>query len=401
MGDPRTESQPERKADSPERLTSPSPIQADSHVTRRPGRERRHGRWLGVFGTMTVLCFIVSLLLGEMTEDFAKKGLFEKVAAAGQTVLRHAPLVGKAFESPQRDEQMDQIIWDIRVPRLILALLVGASLSAAGAVMQCFFQNPMASPYIVGVSSGAALGATVAFAFNISIPVGSEAVGFLRFLADQPVALLAFAGGLGVTFTVYLLSRRGGKIHLPTLLLTGIALGTLALALAWFVLFLRRPYDYEGIIFWLMGSFNGRGWGRVAMIFPYVLMGVIFISIFARDLNVLLLGEETAQHLGVHVERMKLLLLIASTVLAAACVAAVGVIGFVGLVVPHVTRLLVGPDHRRLIPACLLGGGLLLMLADDAARILFDEMIPIGVITAMLGCPFFLYLLTRKEKRLF
>jgi ABC-type Fe3+-siderophore transport system permease subunit len=300
-----------------------------------------------------------------------------------------------------RDETMEQIIWAIRVPRLILALLVGASLAAAGAVMQCFFQNPMASPYIVGVSSGAALGATVAFAFDINVRLGGHAGGFVSFLADQPVALLAFAGGLGVTFIVYLLSRRGGRIHLPTLLLTGIALGTLALALAWFVLFLRRPYDYEGIIFWLMGSFNGKGWSRVAMVFPYVVIGIAFISIFARDLNVMLLGEETAQHLGVHVERVKLLLLIASTILAAACVAAVGVIGFVGLVVPHLMRLLVGPDHRRLIPACLLGGGLLLILADDAARILFREMIPIGVITSMLGCPFFLYLLTRKEKRFF
>lgn len=348
-----------------------------------------------------IVCFGASLLIGEKTGDFAEKGIFGRVAATCGIVLRHIPLLGRAFDSPARDEQMDQIIWGIRVPRLILALLVGASLSAAGAVMQCFFQNPMASPYIVGVSSGAALGATIAFAFDINVRVGGEAGGFVRFLADQPVALLAFVGGLGVTFVVYLLSRRGGKIHLPTLLLTGIALGTLALALAWFILFWRRPYDYEGIIFWLMGSFNGKGWGKVAMIFPYVLIGVVFISIFARDLNVLLLGEETAQHLGVYVERIKLLMLIASTVLAGACVAAVGVIGFVGLVVPHLMRLIVGPDHRRLIPACLLGGGLLLILADDAARILFREMIPIGVITSMIGCPFFLYLLTRKEKRFF
>jgi len=150
-----------------------------------------------------------------------------------------------------------------------------------------------------------------------------------------------------------------------------------------------------------MGSFNGKGWPRVAMLFPYVLLGVAFILCFCRDLNVLLLGEETAQHLGVRVEKTKLLLLAASTILAAVCVAAVGVIGFVGLVVPHLMRLLVGPDHRSLIPACLLGGGLLLVLADAATRTVFQEMIPIGVITSMLGCPFFLYLLTRKEKRFF
>jgi len=230
---------------------------------------------------------------------------------------------------------------------------------------------------------------------------GGAVSGLFAFLNDQPVALLAFVGALGVTLVVYLLSRRGGKIHLPTLLLTGIALGTLALSAAWFILFWRRPYDYEGIIFWLMGSFNGKGWSRVAMVFPYVVLGVAFILSFSKELNVLLLGEETAQHLGVRVERVKLLLLVASTILAAACVAAVGVIGFVGLVVPHLMRLIVGPDHRALIPACLLGGGLLLMLADGAARTLFQEMIPIGVITSMIGCPFFLFLLSRKEKRFF
>jgi iron complex transport system permease protein len=297
---------------------------------------------------------------------------------------------------------MDEIIWGIRTPRLILALLVGAGLSAAGAVMQCFFQNPMASPYIVGVSSGAALGATVAFALDVNLRfAGGRGSGLLAFLNDQPMALLAFVGGLGVTLVVYLLSRKGGKIHLPTLLLTGIALGTLALSAAWFILFWLRPYDYEGIIFWLMGSFNGKGWPRVAMLFPYVVLGIGFILAFSKDLNVLLLGEETAQHLGVRVERVKMLLLVASTILAAACVAAVGVIGFVGLVVPHLMRLVVGPDHRSLIPACLLGGGLLLMLADGAARSLFQEMVPIGVITSMIGCPFFLYLLTRKERRFF
>jgi len=348
-----------------------------------------------------IVCFAGSLMLGEKTAAFARKDVFGKLGATCRIVMHHVPLVGKLFELPASYETMDQIIWEIRTPRLILALLVGASLSAAGAVMQCFFQNPMASPYIVGVSSGAALGATVAFAFDISLGCDSGGSGLIAFLNEQPMAVLAFVGALGVTLVVYLLSRRGGKIHLPTLLLTGIALGTLALSAAWFMLFWRRPYDYEGIIFWLMGSFNGKGWPRVAMLFPYVLLGVAFILCFCRDLNVLLLGEETAQHLGVRVEKTKLLLLAASTILAAVCVAAVGVIGFVGLVVPHLMRLLVGPDHRSLIPACLLGGGLLLVLADAATRTVFQEMIPIGVITSMLGCPFFLYLLTRKEKRFF
>ncbi len=441
-------------------------------------RRRRCRWWIGFLAAATVLCFFGSLLVGEKTEEFGKKEVFGRIGETCRIVLRHIPLLGKLLDQSPSDETMDRIIWHIRAPRLVLAVLVGASLSAAGAVMQCFFQNPMACPYIVGVSSGAALGATIAFAFDISLRFGQDATSTLSllmadnwaawwlfvgglsivllayllsargrdiqlpallaagaalgtaalsawflvswrepyerasialpcvgavfsFLSDQPEAWLAFFGGLGVTFVVYLLSRRGGKIHLPTLLLSGIALGTLALSLAWFILFWRKPYDYEGIIFRLMGSFNGKGWGKVGMVFPYVLLGVCVSVVFSRDLNVLLLGEETAQHLGVHVERVKLLLLVLSTVMAAACVAAVGVIGFVGLMIPHLMRLLVGPDHRVLIPACLFGGGLLLILADTAARVFLDEMVPIGVITALLGCPFFLYLLTRKEKRFF
>jgi iron complex transport system permease protein len=368
----------------------------------RANRKKGSSRWLAFLSAGVIICFLGLLLVGEKTGEFARKGIGEKMTGTWAIIASHIPLLGKLFEQPASDETMDVIIWNIRTPRLVLAFLVGASLSVAGAVMQCFFQNPMASPYIVGVSSGAALGATVAFAFGVNPYFGAEGgSGLLAFLNLQPMALLAFAGGLSVTLIVYLFSTRGGKIHLPTLLLTGIALGTLALSAAWFILFWKRPYDYEGIIFWLMGSFNGKGWPRVGMVFPYVLLGVGFVLAFSRDLNVLLLGEETAQHLGVRVERVKLLLLAASTVLAAACVAAVGVIGFVGLVVPHLMRLIVGPDHRVLVPASLLGGGLLLMLADGVARTLFQEMIPIGVITSMIGCPFFLYLLTRKEKRFF
>jgi iron complex transport system permease protein len=348
-------------------------------------RKKKSRLWIISLTVAVIFSFAVLLLIGWSTKEFARKGILSRIVETYQIVLSHIPLLGKMFDGATRDETMDVIIWGIRAPRLILAFLVGASLSVAGAVMQCFFQNPMASPYIVGVSSGAALGATVGFAFA----------------NDQPIALLAFVGGLGVTAIVYLLSKKGGKIHLPTLLLTGIALGTLALSAAWFILFWTNPYDYEGIIFWLMGCFNGKVWPDVAMILPYVVLGVGLIMLLSRDLNVLLLGEETAQHLGVRVERVKLLLLVTSTILAAACVAAVGVIGFVGLVVPHLMRLIVGPDHRSLIPGCVLGGGLLLMLADGAARTLFQEMIPIGVITSMIGCPFFLYLLTRKERRFF
>ncbi len=367
-------------------------------MANRANRRKPARYWLPALTAGLFISFLVFLLVGENTDEFGQRGFFGKIGETCRIVLRHIPVLGKAFGRASSDERMDQILWAIRTPRLVLAVLVGASLSAAGAVMQCFFQNPMACPYVVGVSSGAALGAAIAFAFDLDLGFGS---GAPRFLADQPETWLAFVAALAVTFAVYLLSKRGGKIHLPTFLLTGIALGTLTLSLAWFILFWRKPYDYEGVIFRLMGSFNGKGWTEVGIVFPYVLLGVLFISIFARDLNVLLLGEETAQHLGVHVERIKLLLLVVSTVLAAACVAAVGVIGFVGLIVPHLMRLIVGPDHRTLIPACLLSGGLLLLFADTATRTAFQDMIPIGILTAILGSPFFLFLLSRREKRFF
>ncbi|NSW56141.1 MAG: iron chelate uptake ABC transporter family permease subunit [Armatimonadetes bacterium] len=281
------------------------------------------------------------------------------------------------------------IVLDIRLPRVLLGCLVGASLALAGAVMQALFQNAMADPYIVGVSGGAALGAVAAMMLNIQ----------LRIAGFTAVPILAFVGALATTVTVYVLAQRGGRVHTATLLLTGIAIGSLVSAVTSFLM-LSRDELQPGVIFWLLGSLSGRSWLHVYALVPQLVMGLVVAVVMARPLNVLVLGDEAALNLGLDVQRTKRWLLGLSALLAASAVAVSGIIGFVGLIVPHVCRLIVGPDHRVLLPISALAGALLLVLADIPARMaLAPTELPIGIITSLLGCPFFLYLLHRQGTR--
>lgn len=278
-------------------------------------------------------------------------------------------------------EMLDLIVWQIRLPRIALALLVGASLAVAGALMQSLFHNPMADPYIVGVSSGAALGAVLA------VTLGFATRSFF-----------AFTGALAVTGLVYALSRRAGRVPIGTLLLTGIAIGGLMSAVTSLLLMQWRPDDMRMVIMWLMGSLANRDWAAVISLLPYTFIGVTVAILWRRELNILALGDETAHHLGVNLERTRMLMLVIASMLAAAAVAVSGVIAFIGLIVPHLMRLLVGPNHRQLIPACILGGGLLLIWADVLAQLIIPGAeVPIGIVTSALGCPFFLYLLQRQR----
>ena len=278
------------------------------------------------------------------------------------------------------------IVLDIRLPRLVLALLVGASLAVAGAVMQGFFQNPMAAPSILGVSAGATLGATAAIILGLNFWVWGL----------SSVLVAAFVGALLVSAAVYVLSRRAGRTPVTLLLLTGIAVGSLCSAVSSFILFRGQQGDLDLVIFWMMGSLANRGWPEVRMVFPYALAGSAIVYAYSRDLNALLLGDEQAYHLGIPVERVKLILLGLASLLAAAAVAVAGIIGFVGLVVPHLIRLMVGPDHRILLPLCFLAGGIVVGLSDMVANLAGE--IPIGIITSLLGAPFFLYLLHRRRE---
>lgn len=286
----------------------------------------------------------------------------------------------------------DAIIWNLRLPRIALALLVGASLATAGALMQSLFHNPMADPYVVGASSGAALGAVTVFALGIEISV----------LGLNAMCFAALLGGLFVSLLVYWLSRRGGRVPVGTLLLTGIAVGGIMQAFTTFILLQRPSSELREVVSWLMGSLANRDWPHVIALLPYTILGLGVAMAWRKDLNILALGDETAHSLGVPLERTKVLLLLVASTLAAASVAVSGIIAFVGLIVPHLMRLLVGPNHRVLLPACVLGGGLILVWADVLARVIIPGgEVPIGIVTSVLGSLFFLYLLRSRDGKVF
>jgi iron complex transport system permease protein len=284
-------------------------------------------------------------------------------------------------------ESTATILFELRLPRVLLAAVVGAALAASGAVFQALFRNPMADPAIIGVSSGAALGAIAVILFGGSVLLG----GLI-------LPLAAFAGALAVALMVYRLARIGPAVQVGTLLLAGIAVAAVISAVISLVMAFSGE-QIRSIYFWLLGGLAGRGWGALAAASPMVVLGLTLALLAARDLNLMALGEERAAQLGVEIERFKRLGLATGALLAAAAVSVAGVIGFVGLMTPHILRLVLGADHRRLIPASLIGGASFMVLADLAARtLLAPEEIPVGAVTALLGGPFFLYLL-RRERR--
>ena len=276
------------------------------------------------------------------------------------------------------------IFWEVRIPRVILAGLVGAALACAGTAMQAVFRNPMADPYIVGVSSGASLGAVTAGLFGITTVLGV-------FITP----LFAFVTALLTVFAVYALGTVKGRVYVDTLLLSGVAVAAFLGAIVSFLIYFARQ-EYHRIIFWLLGSLSLQSWDAVIVVLVAVAFGSIIVYLYGRDLNALLLGEETAHNLGADPEFLKTLMLVVAAVMTSAAVAFTGVIGFVGLIVPHMVRLVVGADHRTLVPAATLTGAIFLIWADAIARTaLAPTELPVGIITALCGGPFFLYLLRR------
>ena len=297
------------------------------------------------------------------------------------------------------DDVHAQIVVGVRLPRILMAALVGFALAAAGTVMQGFFRNPMADPSIIGVSSGAAVGAVAFIVFpaalsaTVTLPlIGAVDVG-LSYGAG--VSLFAFVGALAAAFGVYAIATRHGRTPVATLLLAGVAVQTFLGAVISY-LQLQAGESLRRIVAWLMGHLSGASWGEVAATAVVVPPLFLLLLAYARDLNVLLLGEEEARGLGIAVERTKRVLLGASALITAAGVAFAGVIGFVGLIVPHMLRLVVGPDHRVLLPTAALAGGSVLVAADTVARAGSTEL-PVGIVTAAVGAPFFVYLLSSRE----
>ncbi|OEU86458.1 heme ABC transporter permease [Streptomyces abyssalis] len=286
------------------------------------------------------------------------------------------------------DRVAESVLWNVRLPRVALALLAGASLGCAGALMQGVFGNPLAEPGVIGISSGAAVGAVASIAFGLS------------FLGNWTVTACAFVAGLVTVLLVYVLSRSGGRTEVVTLILTGIAVNAFAGALIGLFIFFADNAQISQITFWQLGSLAQATWPKVLAVLPCALLGLFAAPFYARKLDLLSLGERSARHLGVDVERLRVALVLVVALFTAAAVAVAGVITFVGLLVPHLLRMAAGPGHRFLVPGSALGGALVLVAADLAARTVAQPAeLPLGVLTALLGSPFFFWLLRRARRR--
>ena len=282
----------------------------------------------------------------------------------------------------------DQTLWAIRFPRVAMAALVGASLSVAGLIMQAIFGNPLAEPGVIGISSGAAVGAGVAIVLGLTM------------FGEWTTAVFAFGAGLIATLVVYFMSRADGRTEVVTLVLTGIAVNAIAGAGIALLTFLGDTQSREQIVFWQLGSLAGSRWSQVFIIAPVVAAGLIAAYLAARKLDLLALGERNARHLGVNVEVLRIVMIFVVALLTGAAVAFAGIISFVGLVIPHLMRMILGPAHLPLVTASALGGALLLTLADLGARTIVPNAdMPIGMLTALVGGPFFFWLLRKTRKR--
>jgi iron complex transport system permease protein len=297
------------------------------------------------------------------------------------------PFIGDLI-TKTRQENAENIILKIRLPRAVTGLIVGASLSMAGAVYQSMLKNPLADPYLLGISSGAALGASAAIL--LSVP--------LHFLGVPAVPVFAFLGSLASMFVVYGLARTKGKIPSQTLILSGVIVNFTFSALM-MLLIVFSGKGHSEAVYWMMGSLNNSSYALIPYVLPAVAAIGLVIYYYSGELNIMSIGEETAASLGVETEKVKKTLFIVTSLITSLAVSISGLIGFVGLIIPHTARLIAGPDHRALIPfSALLGGGFLI-LADLVSRTAAaPSEIPVGIITALLGGPFFLYLLKRKQK---
>jgi iron complex transport system permease protein len=302
--------------------------------------------------------------------------------------------LGAAFGAPADSQALREqlVLIDIRLPRTLLAIFVGAALAIAGAMMQGLFRNPLADPGLIGVSSGAALAAvaTIALANGIAAPI-------LAPFGVYALPFAAFLGGVVTTGVLVAVAGRHGKLMVGTLLLAGIAVGALAASLSGLIAFASDDRELRDLTLWMMGSLGGSNWPKVLAVFPFALLVVIITPRLIRGLNGFLLGEAEAFHLGIDVERTKRAAVVATAASVGAAVAVAGVIGFVGIVVPHIVRLLAGPDHRVVLPGSALLGAVLMLVADIIARmIVHPAELPIGIVMAAIGAPVFLHLVLKR-----
>lgn len=346
---------------------------ANASVSRRPPAPLV----LGILLALLILACVIAAAIG----------------AAGIPLSRLPAAIGFGGADAVTSARDHLVLWSIRLPRIVLAAMVGGLLAAAGAVMQGLFRNPLADPTLVGVSSGAALAAA------LTIVIGD------RFLLTQvmtvpfevlPVA--AFAGALATTAILHRIATRHGRTSIAIFLLGGLAIAALANAAIGLLVFLADDRQLRDITFWMLGSLGGATWAKVTAILPFLAATLIALPLIARGLDVLVLGEAEAFHSGIAVERLKRVCIVLIAAAVGAAVSVSGVIGFVGIVVPHLLRLVIGPGHRLLLPAAVLFGAALMVFADTAARMMAAPAeMPIGIVTAAIGAPFFLSLLLRQR----
>ncbi len=336
---------------------------------------------------LVILAFILLLTaIISLAEGPIKISFFQFISLAG---IQFGRDVDAEIFSPYTQETLWTVLWSIRLPRVLLAVLAGAALALAGAGLQGLFRNPLADPSLIGVSAGAAIGAVSAI-----VLLGGSGLVHTTWAGQALLPVSAFVCGVGTTFCVYNISKVEGRTLLGTMLLAGIAVNALASALIGAMLFLSDNTQLRDFTYWSLGSLSGATWNNLLPVAVLVIPALIVFPFFARPLNAFLLGEAEAYFLGVDVGRLKKWIVFICAAMVGATVAACGIISFVGLVVPHIVRSMVGPDHRYVIPGSALLGALLLVSADLLARtVLAPVELPIGVVTAVLGAPFFIGLL--------
>lgn len=346
-----------------------------------------------LFRRLAIVCALLGALWGTAAVGALCVGTF-LVSPAQVVRILGDPALATVVDAPDPTlvgvGQQARIIWDIRLPRVVLASLVGAALAMAGVALQGMLRNPLADPYIVGTSSGAALGAAIAIVLGLSS-------GFDTAWPARP--LFSFLGALLTMAFVVRLSRIDGRLPVDTFLLAGVVAGSFLWALVSFVMATSQGHMKE-IVFWLMGDLSLASWPMVKMVAPYLLGAAVALMLTSHRLNLLSMGEESASALGVDVEATKLAVVVFASLLTGAAVSVSGLIGFLGLFVPHILRTLSGPDHRVLLPASALGGAVFLLVADTAARLMSPLELPVGVLTALCGGPFFFVLLRRRLESL-
>jgi iron complex transport system permease protein len=316
-----------------------------------------------------ILTFLVALMIGSY-----KLSITEVVGI----------LFGKMSSS-----EGSYIVTEVRVPRLLCCIVVGAALSTSGLVMQSLFKNPMASPSVLGISSGAAFGASLALAFGLG-----------GFLGSYMVPGMAFAFCFITMATVYMLARTKYGVGSTTLLLAGVAIGAFFSGLVSLLQYIVNENVLSSIVYWTMGSFNNCGWESFQLAIMPVVIGLVIMLFHIKELNLIAAGEEQAANMGVSIKRLRIWMILATSLAVGGSVAISGVIGFVGLIVPHIFRMIVGPNHSLLMPLCIFGGGIFMIVMDTIAKSAFPIPLPVGVLTALIGAPFFIYVMRTRKKEI-